>query len=246
MCGRYSITLPVEALRRMFAVEGGVIPNWPARYNVAPTQDVPLVRLNAEGARELVAARWGLVPGWAKEIASSAPLINARADGAAEKPSFRDAFRKRRGLMPADGFYEWQATDGKAKQPWRIARADGEPFAFAALWERWRGPDGPIESCALLTTDAPPSLAAIHHRVPVILPPETWARWLDPETPQPELQALLAPPPDGVLAAQAISTRVNAVANDGPELWEPATAEPPQPKPARPRRAAPGGQGSLF
>ena len=140
MCGRYSITSPPEALARLFGPLGP-LPNLAPRYNVAPTQDAPVVRLAAAGARRLVMLRWGLVPSWSKGPGAGPLLINARSDTVQAKPSFRDAFRQRRCLVPADGFYEWK-VEGREKQPWRVQRADGAPFAFAGLWESWAGSQG--------------------------------------------------------------------------------------------------------
>jgi putative SOS response-associated peptidase YedK len=137
MCGRYSLTTAPEAMRTLFAFEN--LPNLAPRYNIAPTQLAPVVRTR-NGARELILMRWGLVPSWAKEVAIGARMINARADTIAEKPAFRDAFRERRCLVPADGFYEWRAENGR-KQPFRVGLKGGRPFAFAGLWERWTAPE---------------------------------------------------------------------------------------------------------
>ena len=213
MCGRYSITTPLEALRRLFRFDG--LPNLAPRYNVAPTQEAPVVRRKAEGeGRELAMLRWGLVPNWAKDRKSAAKMINARAETAAEKPAFRSAFVKRRCLVLADGFYEWQAVAG-AKQPWRVVLADGAPFAMAGLWEHWRGPDGQVlESFAILTTNANDRLAALHARMPAILPADAIGVWLDQNRPAAEIAALLRPYPSDKMTAYAVSQRVNAVLND--------------------------------
>lgn len=238
MCGRFLLTSPVDALRRLFGVTDS--PNFPARYNIAPTQDSAVVRLNAEGGRELVLMRFGLVPSWAKDLAIGASLINARSDGVATKPSFRAAFRQRRCLVPADGFYEWKpgAAAKAPKQPYLIRRADRAPFAFAGLWERWQNEGQTIQSFCIVTTDANKSLAPIHHRMPVILDPKDYGQWLDPKYDQP--QALLLPAPDNLLRAIPVSTRVNAVRNDDPECIEPLAPRDEKPKPAAPA------QGSLF
>ena len=247
MCGRYSLTTPVEGLRQLF--EFPEQPNLMPRYNIAPTQEVAAVRRAApagadqepagadrgpgaagegaagEGAagRHLVLLRWGLIPSWAKDPAIGARMINARAETLAEKPAFRTAFRKRRCLVLADGFYEWQKRGSGPKQPYRIARGDGAPFAFAGLWERWRDPaDGrSVETCTIVTTDANALLRPIHHRMPVILGPEAYGPWLDPASEAERLQALLAAEPGLDLLAVAISTRVNKVANDDPEVLMP-------------------------
>jgi putative SOS response-associated peptidase YedK len=256
MCGRFLLTAPVEMLRRLFGVADS--PNLMARYNIAPTQAAAVVRLKpAGGARELVLLRWGLVPSWAKDPAAGASLINARADTVAAKPSFHAAFRTRRCLVPADGFYEWQApVSGKGpKQPYLIRRrvqGGGQgTFAFAGLWERWQGAGQTIESFAIVTTDANAPLKAIHHRMPVILDPRDYAAWLDPGNER--AGDLLKPAPDDALVAVPISTRVNSVANDDAGVIEPVTALPPPadgPAKKRPAAAPPPRpawqQGSLF
>lgn len=213
MCGRYSLTTPAEALRRLFKFEG--LLNLPARYNIAPTQMAPVVRRKAGAtSRELVLLRWGLVPGWAKDPGGAARLINARAESVAEKSAFRGAFARRRCLVPADGFYEWEKTDA-AKQPWHIVAVDGAPLAFAGLWERWQPPAGEaLETFTIITTDANAKLAAIHDRMPAIIAPAVHAAWLDPATPAADCKALLAPCPPDAISAYKVSTRVNNVRND--------------------------------
>jgi putative SOS response-associated peptidase YedK len=243
MCGRYSLTTPVEGLRQLFAFPEQ--PNLQPRYNIAPTKEVAVVRAaravdapaeseeggggeggEADGGygagRHLVLLRWGLIPAWAKNPAIGARLINARAETLAEKPAFRSAFRTRRCLVPADGFYEWQTRGAGPKQPYHIARRDGAPFAFAGLWERWhdRAAGRDLESCTIVTRDAAAGLRPIHHRMPVILAPESYDLWLDGEAPD-RLQALLAAEPAVDLVATAISTRVNKVAHDDPEVLLP-------------------------
>ncbi len=242
MCGRYSLTTPVEGLRQLF--EFPEQPNLAPRYNIAPTQEVAAVRSappagadqgqgdqgqgdqgqgKGGAGRHLVLLRWGLIPSWAKDPAIGTRMINARAETLAEKPAFRTAFKQRRCLVLADGFYEWQKRGAGPKQPYRIARRDGAPFAFAGLWERWRDPaDGRfVESCTIVTTDANALLRPIHHRMPVILAPEAHGPWLDPESEAARLHALLAAEPGLELTAVAISTRVNKVANDDPEVLLP-------------------------
>jgi putative SOS response-associated peptidase YedK len=244
MCGRYSLTTPVEGLRQLF--EFPEQPNLQPRYNIAPTQEVAVVRAAPAGAgeagkgghgmgghgeggagRHLVLLRWGLIPFWARDSGIGARLINARAETLAEKPAFRTAFRQRRCLVPADGFYEWQKRGGGPKQPYRIARGDGAPFAFAGLWERWRDPaEGlDVETCTIVTRDANARLRPIHDRMPEILAPDRYDVWLDPATETDRLQALLAAEPAAEptvdLVATAISTRVNKVANDDPEVLLP-------------------------
>jgi putative SOS response-associated peptidase YedK len=195
------------------------------RYNIAPTQDVLAVRAAEGGQREAAMLRWGLVPSWAKELQSGAPLINARAETVAEKPAFRTALRRRRCLIPADGFYEWQqsgAARGK-KQPYYIHRRDERPFAFAGLWERWTAKDSPppeqfaIESCTIVTTAANATLAPLHDRMPVVLAEGDYALWLDPALQDAAaVVPLLAPCDDEELIAEPVSTHVNRVANDDP------------------------------
>ena len=229
MCGRYLLKAPAEALRRAFGfVEQ---PNLMARYNIAPTQDAPVIRERREpkGERTLQMLRWGLIPWFAEVMKGGAKLINARAESVATKPSFREAFRKRRCLVPADGFYEWR-TEGKLKQPYLIQRRDREPFAFAGLWERWvpktRPPDPPyIDSFTIVTTSANSLLKPLHDRMPVILALEDCARWLDRGSTEVELKALLKPAPDSLLGYVPVSTRVNAAAPDDSGLIEPAGTE---------------------
>jgi len=230
MCGRYTITAPPDVMRELFGF--GEQPNFPPRHNIAPTQPVPIVF--RDGAqRHFLLVRWGLVPAWVKEAPQSL-LINARAETIAEKPSFRGAFRHRRALMPADGFYEWKPVGKGAKQPYLIRRRDRAPFAMAALWETWAAAEGSeIDSCAIVTCEANATLSPIHHRMPVILDEKDWDTWLDPATPLKEAQALLRPAPDTLLDATPVSTRINSVANDDPSLLEPATIEPAPEKPAR-------------
>ncbi len=211
MCGRYSLTSPVEGIRALFGFDE--LPNLGVRYNIAPTQDVPVVRAGEQGKSVFAMMRWGLVPSWAKEVGSSAPLINARAETVAEKPSFRSAFKQRRCLIPADGFYEWKSENG-AKQAYRIAMPNDAPFAFAGVWESWNGANNEtIESCAVITTEASEQLAAIHHRMPVILEPTHYREWLTAPR-----QALLQPYA-GEIKAYPIGPAVNKVANDDRSLW---------------------------
>ncbi|RDD60700.1 SOS response-associated peptidase [Ferruginivarius sediminum] len=223
MCGRYSITSPTEAIQKLFQVPER--PNLPPRYNVAPTQEVPAVRLGEDGARHLVLLRWGLIPFWAKDATIGNRLINARAESAATKPAFRAAFKARRCLVVADGFYEWKKPQkkGAAKQPYRATLKGGGPFGFAGLWERWNDPEtqSTVESCTILTTDANPLLADIHERMPVIVDPTDFDPWLDTSVAAERAEALLKPFPAGKMAVYPVSTRVNSVANDGPDLVEP-------------------------
>jgi putative SOS response-associated peptidase YedK len=229
MCGRYLLKAPADALRRAFGfVEQ---PNLMPRYNIAPTQDGPVIRERREpkGERTLQLLRWGLIPSWAEDMKSGAKLINARAEGIAERPSFREAFRRRRCLVPADGFYEWRA-EGKLKQPYLIQRRDRAPLAFAGLWERWVPKTQPpepayIDSFTIVTTAANALLKPLHERMPVILAPESFPRWLDRASSEAELKALLRPAPEDLLAYVPVSTRVNAAAPDDTGLIEPVGLE---------------------
>ena len=240
MCGRYSLTLPIDALRDLFQVDA--LPNLPPRYNIAPTQDVLAVRTAPDGGgRSFTAFRWGLIPSWAKDPAIGSRMINARAETVAEKPAFRAAFRRRRCLIAADGFYEW-AKDGKGgkggKQPWRIALPGGAPFAFAGLWEQWMSPDGSeIESCAIVTTDAAEAIADLHHRMPVIVDPADHDLWLAAD--DPKQAAPLMRPYAGALECYPVTTRVNNVRNDDPSVLERA-------EPAEETAPEPPAQRSLF
>jgi len=182
----------------------------------------------------MVLLKWGLIPSWAKDPAIGSRMINARADTVAEKPAFRDAFRRRRCLMVADGFYEWQKTNGK-KQPYFIGMKDESPFAFAGLWECWADPfSGPIESCALITTDANDIVRPIHDRMPVILEPQSYKKWLDPEVQETrELKELLTPLSAEKMKTYPVSTLVNKVENNGPECVAPVIIEPATPSPQK-------------
>jgi putative SOS response-associated peptidase YedK len=220
MCGRYSITTPVESMQRTFGF--AETPNLRPRYNLAPTQKAPVVRLGEDGRRHLASLRWGLVPSWAKEIAVGNTLINARAETLAEKPSFRGPLKARRCLVPADGFYEWRKA-GTAKEPYRVALEDGGVFAFAGLWDRW-APAGrePIESFTIVTTAANDLLRPIHDRMPVMLDPTTYDLWLT-GPPREALAALSAPIHPRHLIAYRVGTRVNDPRNDEPACIESLT-----------------------
>ncbi|TVQ34165.1 MAG: SOS response-associated peptidase [Phycisphaeraceae bacterium] len=221
MCGRMTRERDVKTMcSAMDARPPGV--ELPISYNVAPTQPSLIVRPIAAGGREGAIARWGLIPSWAKDPSIGSRMINARAETAAAKPAFRAAMRRRRCIVPADSFYEWQAVEGsKRKRPWRIHRVDGEPLRFAGLWEVWDQGDGPLESFTIITTAANDFMRPMHDRMPVIIEPEDAAAWLDPEASADAAQALLRPAADGALIAHPVSTRVNSPANDDPSLIEP-------------------------
>ncbi len=254
MCGRYTITSAPEAIRALFHYPEQ--PNFPPRYNVAPTQPIPIVRL-VEGKRQFALVRWGLLPSWVKDPKNFALLINARGESVADKPAFRSAMKRRRCLIPADGFYEWKAVSGR-KAPYFVRLKSGAPMAFAGLWETWTGPNGEeLESAAIVTTEANRTLAPIHSRMPVILAPEAFDLWLNTaDVDVKTAAALIATAPDNWLEAYEVSTAVNRTANDNAKLVEPVVArtEPaPAPKLPAPKQAARvkrakknDGQTSLF
>jgi len=220
MCGRFTLITPAETIAEQFQLPE--MPSLAPRYNIAPTQPVVAVRQRPEnGGRELAVLQWGLVPFWSKDPKIGSRMINARSETAAEKPAFRAAFRRRRCLVVADGFYEWQRLE-RGKQPFYIHLRDERPFAFAGLWEYWEGPEGALESCVLLTTEPNDLLRPLHNRMPVILPSEHYDLWLDPDVQKAGLlQPLLCPYPSEGMVAYSISTWVNKPANDGPRCIEP-------------------------
>lgn len=251
MCGRYVITTAPAAIRDLFRYPEW--PDFPPRYNIAPSQPILVVRL-AEGGRHVALMRWGLLPAWVKDPASFALLFNARGETAAEKPAFRAAMKRRRCLIPADGFYEWQ-REGSRSRPFHIRQRSRGPFAFAGLWETWTGPNGEeLDTAAIVTTAANATLKPVHHRMPVIVPTEAFDLWLDPNADAKLVQSLIAPAPDDLLEVFAVSSAVNRAANDGPALTVPGADAPPEeaeaPKPKAKRAArrsdADDGQGSLF
>ena len=220
MCGRYSLTTDEKQLQARFVAR--TLPRTQtARYNIAPTQ--PVWALVHDREPRIVTLRWGLIPSWAKDKAIGNRMINARAEGIAQKPSFRRAIRKRRCLVLADGFYEWKKT-GPSKVPYYIRLKSSEPFGFAGLWERWAGPSGEtIHSCTIITTTPNERMADIHHRMPVIVPREAEERWLDPTVEDPQkILPLLQPYPAGEMEAYAVSTVVNSPRNDVAACIEPA------------------------
>jgi len=222
MCGRFTLTSTPEALAQRFGLD--TFPQLTPRYNIAPGQNVLAIRIDAEEKRRVSATlRWGLVPSWADDPGVGFRMINARAETAAEKPAFRSAFRARRCLVPADGFYEWARREG-AKQPYHIGLRDGNPFGIAGLWERWQDREGgALESCTLLTTDASPCLRDIHPRMPVVLDASDYERWLAPDLDdRAALEALLRPLPDEALAFHPVSDRVNNARFDDPTCVAPA------------------------
>lgn len=223
MCGRYTLRTSPHELQEIFATLNSV--EWSPRYNIAPTQTVVAVRQQEEGkGRELERMRWGLIPSWAKDAKIGNSLINARADGVATKASFRSAFKKRRCLIPVDGFYEWQAVPGqKAKQPYLISVKDVPVFAFAGLWEYWTDPEGkPVVSSTIITTDANEAMAPVHNRMPVILDPSDYDAWLDrTQQDAATIQAFLKPFPAERMQLVPVSTLVNSPRNEKPECVVP-------------------------
>ena len=220
MCGRYSLISPVESVVRLFGLD--CRPNLPPRYNIAPNQEVPVVR-DRGGGRTLDYMRWGLVPPWAKDAAIGQRMINARAETVMEKPSFRNAFRLRRCLIPADGFYEWQVRAKGPKQPYRICREDGAPFAFAGLWETWGdGGEDELFTCTIITTEANRTLGEIHQRMPVILGERNFSAWLDTTCDDSKaLHMMLTPAIEELLVFYPVSMLVNNVRNDGTDCIAP-------------------------
>jgi putative SOS response-associated peptidase YedK len=216
MCGRFTLRTPATDLVEVFELLRE--PELSPRYNIAPTTRVAVVRQVGK-ARELSLMRWGLVPSWSKDPKSGPPLINARAETIATKRAFRSAFKRRRCLIPADGFYEWQKTDARNKIPHYIRMAKDRPFGFAGLWETWHGADASeLESCTIITTEANDVLRPLHDRMPVILPDEEYATWLDPKNEDvPALEELLRPYLAAETSAFPISTLVNSPRNDSPE-----------------------------
>ncbi|RMF97883.1 MAG: SOS response-associated peptidase [Gammaproteobacteria bacterium] len=214
MCGRFAFYSPREAVLETFGVDLGFDP--PPRYNIAPSQDIVALRPGAAGERSGAWLRWGLVPSWAQDPAIGNRMINARAETVRSKPAFRAAFRRRRCVILADGFYEWQARNG-AKQPWYISAADGRPLAMAGLWERWEGGEQRLESCTIITTEANRTLADLHGRMPVVLAPPQLDAWFG-DSDLDRLETLLRPCPDDRLRCWPVSRRVNDPRHDGPEL----------------------------
>lgn len=223
MCGRFTLFAPAEVLAGAFGVRADAFPA--ASWNIAPSRSVAVVRAKARGeGRDAALLRWGLVPSWSKDPSAGNRMINARAETAFGKPAFRAAMRARRCLVPADGFYEWKRLDGR-KQPYFARMADGAPFAFAGIWERWEGGGEAIESCALLTTEPNALLAPVHDRMPVIVDPADYDLWIDPAVRDPSrLSGILVPFPAGRMAAWPVRPLVNNPAFDDPRCVEPVPA----------------------
>lgn len=215
MCGRYRLSRKKQLVEEHFGAVSGE-EDWIPRYNVAPTQPVPVIRQNPkEPVRELSLMRWGLIPSWAKDSSVAASMINARSETAATKPAFRDALKSRRCLIPADAFYEWMRT-GKTKQPYCFEVNEGELFAFAGLWDRWKDPSGQwVKSCSILTTTPNAMTSAVHDRMPLILNPDAHDPWLDPDMNDVSTASELLRPFDArLMRCYPVSTRINSVLND--------------------------------
>jgi putative SOS response-associated peptidase YedK len=230
VCGRFSQQRPASELAEIFAAEP-LADEFGPRYNVAPTDEAYVVVQRAE-RRAVMAWRWGLIPHWAENAKSASRMFNARSETLARSPAFADALRRKRCLVPVDGFYEWQRIDGR-RQPYTIGRADGAPLALAGLWSGWRDPalDRVVRTFTIVTTAPNDQLAWLHDRMPVVVPQSAWDLWLDPELSDPsELQALFEPSDEVILRIDPVRDLVNNVRNDGPELIQPiersASAQP--------------------
>jgi putative SOS response-associated peptidase YedK len=254
MCGRYVITSPPAAIRALFGYPEQ--PNFPPRYNVAPTQPIPIVGV-VEGKRRFMLMRWGFIPSWVKDPKTVSLMINARGESVLDKPAFRNAMRRRRCLIPADGFYEWRSGGaGEPRRPYYVRGKSGAPLAFAGIWETWTGPNGEeLDTAAIVTTHANRTLAVIHERMPVIVPPDAFNLWLDCAKVEAETAAaLIAPAPEGLLEFYEVSSAVNRVVNDSEMLISPAppaSDAPPsangpntKPDPKKPKKS--NDQPSLF
>jgi putative SOS response-associated peptidase YedK len=254
MCGRFVITSPPAALRQVFGYHEQ--PNFPPRYNIAPTQPIPVVTTD-NGIRHFRLMRWGLLPAWVKDPRNFALVINARAETVSEKPAFKNAIRRRRCLIPADGYFEWHVSEQR-KRPYFIHRPDGEPFGMAGLAETWIGPNGEeLDTVAIVTAAASADLAVLHHRVPVTIKRKDFDRWLDCSAHDvAAAMMLLTAPREGEFAWHEVSTQVNRVANDDAQLILPISAEEMAAEEAKPAKkattrkaatvASDDGQGSLF
>jgi len=221
MCGRFILMTPGSSLAEQFRLSEDV--SLEPRYNIAPTQFVAVVRIGRDDpTRKLVMLKWGLVPFWAKDKSIGSRLINARAESVAEKPAFRAAFKYRRCLIPADGFYEWKKT-GKRKQPYFVGMADGHLFAFGGLWEHWESPEGEvIESCTILTTESNELVQELHDRIPLVVEPKDYELWLDPDMKDStRLKPLLRPYPGDAMSKFPVSERVNRATYDAADCLEP-------------------------
>jgi putative SOS response-associated peptidase YedK len=239
MCGRYVATTPTSVLADIFDVDEALVDEAldeeQPSYNVAPTDPVPAVAVNRSGQRALRQVRWGLVPSWSSDAKGGARMINARVETVMSARAFRAAFERRRCLVPADGFYEWERRGDGSKQPWFVHRADGRPIAMAGIWEVWRPDDDPdrplLRTCAVITTSADRMMESIHDRMPVVLPEDVWSDWLDPATAPGD--ALTIATASDVLVRHPVGSGVNSVRNNDPVLIEAVPAADPPPVPLR-------------
>lgn len=238
MCGRYDSLIPRDAMVQLFGVDTLPDSNFPPRYNIAPTQDIAIVRPGREGGRELLFARWGLVPFWMEALPKQ-PHINARAETVERTPLFREAFAARRCLIPATGFYEWEKRED-GRQPYRFRLKGGDPFAFAGLWESARIGGEKLRSATIIVTDANDLVGRIHNRMPVILPPEAYTAWLDPDTPTAQAKALLKPLPPDRMESYPVSRAVNHYEMDDEECIRPVALEAEQKEPPPEQHSLPG------
>ena len=254
MCGRIAITLPPEAIRAFFAYAEQ--PNFPPRYNIAPTQPVPVVRMErvagtSNRQRHFVLMRWGFLPGFVKDPKDFPLVINARSETVQEKPSFRNALKRRRCIFIADAFYEWRRQEKGKSEPFLFRRRDGAPLALAGLWETWEGPNGEaVDTACVVTTHANGLMAAVHDRMPVILERDDFDTWLDCDTHDvDDASPLMRPCEDDVLEMWPISTAVNKVSNDGPDIqtrYDAKAEDHAAPPPPKARAKKPAAQGDLF
>jgi putative SOS response-associated peptidase YedK len=222
MCARFQFAPPEDWVEEFGLSDAPAVA---PRYNIAPTQDVLAVRLQRTGSRQARLLRWGLVPYWAEDPAMGNRLINARAESVATRAAFREPFRQRRCLVPAQGFYEWKKF-GRAREPWLVRLRGGATFAFAGVWDRWASERNAIESCALITTAANAVVAPIHGRMPVLIDRRSYGTWLDPGATEEDLRALLAPFPADGMETFPVSPRVNGTDVDDADLLRPVTPEP--------------------
>jgi len=231
MCGRFTLTRPTDAVAATFDADDppALAVSWEARFNVAPTQPVIVVRRGGDRGRSCSLARWGFAPSWSAAEKKAAPLINAMAETVTDRAAFRAAFTARRCLVPADGFYEWLVEGKKKRQPYLFALADGGLFAFAGLWQPWQAEkEGELtEAACILTTEANDVVRPVHLRMPAILPREAYDAWLDPDANVESLRKLLRPYPAAEMVGRAVSAFVNSARNEGPGCVAPAEAEPP-------------------
>lgn len=218
MCGRYNLRVSPAELEALFGVNDA--PDFPQRYNIAPTQDVPVLHLDEAGEKRLTSMRWGLIPFWSKDMKIGDKLINARGETVAEKPSFRAAFKRRRCLIPASGFYEWR-REGKEKWPFHMHHIDDSPFAFAGLWETWQHDGSKINSFTIITTAANEFMSKIHDRMPVLIEPNQFPIWLDHDVDPDALQEFLQPVEWNNFEAVPISQTVNNARNETPDCLNP-------------------------